>query len=51
MRKADGVRSQETCNKLKTGTRKKETEGILMAAQDQTLRTNNIKSKVYKMSV
>ena len=35
-----------TWNLLKTGTLKNETEGTLMAAQDQVPRTNNLKRKV-----
>ena len=46
MREIDEVRSQETLNWLKTGLLKKETEGMLMAAQDQALTINSIKSKV-----
>lgn len=51
MRKADEKRSQETWNWLETGTLKKETQRMLMAMQDQALRTNDIKSKVKKQSV
>ena len=51
MMKADEVRSQETWNLLNTGLLKKETEGLLMAPQDQALRTNSIKMKVDKQSV
>ena len=51
MRKADEKGSQETWNWLETGTLKKETQRMLMAMQDQALRTNEIKSKVKKQSV
>ena len=50
MRKTDEERSQETWNWLKIRFLKKETEGMLMAAQDQALRTNSIKSKVDSVS-
>ena len=40
------MRSQETWNWLKTGTLKKEIEGMLMAAQMQALRKSYIKSNV-----
>ena len=46
MKEIDEVRSQETLNWLKTRLLKKETEGMLMAAQDQALIINSIKSKV-----
>ena len=49
--KIDQVQSQETWNWIKTGSFKKETEGMLMTAQDQALKTNIIKSKVHKQSV
>ena len=42
MRKTDKVRRQETCNWLKTGKRKKRTEGMSMVAQNQAFLTNNI---------
>lgn len=51
MRKADEKRSQETWNWLETGRLKKETQRMLMATQDQALRTNDIKSKIKKQSV
>ena len=45
------VRSQETWNWLKTGTLKKEIEGMLMAAQMQALRKSYKKSNVDKQIV
>ena len=45
------MRSQETWNWLKTGTLKKEIEGMLMAAQMQALRKSYIKSNVDKQIV
>ena len=37
-----------TWNKLKNGYLKKETEGFIMAAQDQSIRTNAIKARIDK---
>ena len=37
------IKDKDSWNWLKKGTLKKETEGMLMAAQDQALRTNYIK--------
>ena len=51
VKKTEEVRSQETWNWLRKGTMKKETEGMLMAAQDQALRTNSIKSRIDKQNV
>ena len=45
MSKKDKVRSQETWNWLKTALLKKETEGMLMDAQDEALRTNIVRRK------
>ena len=39
-----------TWNWLKNGYLKKETEGFIMAAQDQAIRTNAIKAKIDKTS-
>ena len=38
-----------TCNWLKNGYLKKETEGFIMAAQDQAIRTNTIKAKITRL--
>ena len=49
MTKTDEVRSQVTWNWLKTGTLNNQTEGMLMAAKNQALRTNNIMSNAEKV--
>ena len=41
-------RDEKSWEWLKKGTLKKETEGLLMAAQDKVLRTNSIKCRVDK---
>ena len=46
-----GIRSSDSWEWLRKGTLKKETEGMLMAAQDQALRTNAIKSRIDKQDV
>ena len=46
-----GIRSSDSWEWLRNGTLKKETEGMLMAAQDQALRTNAIKSRIDKQDV
>ena len=46
-----GIISSDSWEWLRKGTLKKETEGMLMAAQDQALRTNAIKSRIDKMDV
>ena len=43
-----GIRSSDSWEWRRKGTLKKETEGMLMAAQDQALRTNVIKSRIDK---
>ena len=45
----EDVRHESTWNWLKKGTLKKETEGMIMAAQDQALRTNQIKNRIDKV--
>ena len=44
----DEIASENSWSWLKTGYLKKETEGLLVAAQSQTLRTNAIKAKIDK---
>ena len=50
-KKTKELRAKESWNWLKKGRLKKETEGMLMAAQDQALRTNSIRSKIDKQEV
>ena len=38
-------------NRIRTGELKKETEGLIFAAQDQALRTNAIKAKIENQNV
>ena len=45
------VRDKKTWEWLKKGRRKKETEGTIIAAQDQALRTNSIKRIIDKQNV
>ena len=45
------VRDKKTWKGLKKGRLKKETEGIIMAAQDQALRSNSIKRIIDKQNV
>ena len=45
------VRDPESWGWLKRGILKKETEGLLTAAQDQALRTNSIKNRIDKEDV
>ena len=47
----EGVTSNLSWTWLKKGEFKKETEGLLTAAQEQTLRTNAIKAKIDKQAV
>ena len=51
VRGTENIRDSESWNWLKRGTMKKETEGLLTAAQDQALRTNYIKNKIDKLDV
>ena len=48
MRQTEEICSERTWNWLKQGILKKETEGLILAAQDQALRTNVIKAKIDK---
>ena len=43
-----GLASGKTWNWLRKGDLKKETEGLIIAAQDQSLRTNAFKARVEK---
>ena len=45
------IRDKKTWEWLKKGRLKKETEGMIMAAQDQALRTNSIKRIIDKQNV
>ena len=45
-RETEEVRSEETCVSIRKGYRKKETEGLIFAAQEQTLRTNWIRKNI-----
>ena len=45
------IRDRKSWNLLKRGTLKKDTDGTLMAAQDQALRTIAIKNKVDKQDI
>ena len=47
-RQTDSISSKETWTWLQKGFLKKETEGLILAAQDQALRTNAIKAKIDK---
>ena len=51
LRKTDEDRDDSTWEWLKHGSIKKETEGLLMAAQDQALRTNAVKNKIDKIDI
>ena len=51
VRSTEEIRDHKSWNWLKRGTLKKETEGTLMAAQDQALRTNAIKSRIDKQDI
>ena len=44
----EGATSNLSCTWLKKGELKKESEGLLTAAQEQALRTNAIKAKIDK---
>ena len=45
------IKDKDSWNWLKKETLKKDTEGMLMAAQDQALRTNYIKKRIDKQNV
>ena len=51
VRSTEEIRDDKSWNWLKRGTLKKETEGTLMAAQDQALRTNAIRSRIDKQDI
>ena len=46
VRKTEEVRIEETWGLIRTGSLKKETQGLIFAAQKQTLRTNQIRKKI-----
>ena len=48
MMEMDEIASENSWSWLRTGYLKKETEGLLVAAQNQALRTNAIKAKIDK---
>ena len=49
-RQTKGLGTEESWLWLKSGVLKKETEGLIVAAQDQALRTNVIKTKIDRES-
>ena len=51
LRQTEEIRDDVTWDWLRNGDLKKETEGMITAAQDQALRTNAIKAKVEKQSL
>ncbi len=51
LRCTEEVASSKSWNWLKSGELKKETEGLITAAQDQSLRTNVMKAKIEKANV
>ena len=48
IRQLESIESEESWLWLKDEKMKKETEGLLVAAQDQALRTNVIKKRIHK---
>ena len=48
---AEQIRHQKTWEWIKRGKLKKESEGFLMAAQDQALRTNSVKKRIDNQNV
>ena len=51
LRQKDDIRHEASWNWLKRGDLKKETEGLITAPQDQTVRTNAVKLKIEKKSI
>ena len=51
IRETEEVRSQETWGWIRTGYLKKETEGLIFAAKEQTLRTNWIRKNIESQEV
>ena len=51
LRQTEDIRDKASWDWLRKGDLKKETEGLITAAQDQSLRTNAIKAKIDKQNV
>lgn len=51
VREAEGQGSEETWTWLKEGKLKRETEALIVAAQDQAIRTNYVKANIDKSQV
>ena len=51
VRSTDQIRDQKSWEWLKRGKLKKKSEGFLMAAQDQAIRTNSIKKHIDKQNI
>ena len=51
VRGTEQIRDQKTWEWIKRGKLKKESEGFLMAAQDQALRTNSVKKRIDNQNV
>lgn len=51
VREAEDQGSEETWTWLKEGKVKRETEALIVAAQDQAIRTNNAKANIDKSQV
>ena len=51
LRQTEDVRDKLSWDWLRKGDLKKETEGLITAAQDQSLRTNLIKAEIDKQEV
>ena len=51
VRETEDQSNEETWSWLKQGSLKRETEALIIAAQDQALRTNNIKATIDKSQI